>query len=274
MTAMVKHEGAIEAAGITPQSFNDVARMASALSKARGFVPDAYIGNPHALAAAIMTGLELGIGPMQALRSIHIVKGKPVLDASLMLSLAIRAGVRPQWLEQTAERAKLRLTRDGYEPHVHEYSMEDAKRAGLAGKDNYKNSPAAMLRARCVSGAMRAFCPDVLGSAVYVDGEIGDAPERPVVVDSDTGEVIDLVDQSAPQSIEEAIIEAEAVSAKAPTQMTECKTDVELALWIRDNAKALRKKGAPAITKVMEYADGIGIGDVASWVDAQMTEAA
>jgi hypothetical protein len=37
----------------------------------------------------------------------------------------------------------------------------------VAGKDNWKRHPAAMLRARCTSAAMRAFCPEYLGAGVY-----------------------------------------------------------------------------------------------------------
>jgi hypothetical protein len=269
--------------GIAPRSFDDVARMAGALSKARGFVPDVYLGNAPALAAAIMTGMELGIGPMQAIRSIHIVKGKPVLDAALMLALAIRAGVKAQWLEQSDQCAKLRLVREGFEPHTQTFTMEDAKRAGLAGNDNYKKHPAAMLRARCISSAMRAFCPDVLGSAVYVEGEI--PHERAEAINVETGEVRE---HEPPQNIEDAIIEAEASCAaqhepppEPPTRRgkskpEDCASEAALKEWIARHGIEVLRRGEGAITRVVGQAARLGLssddgaGDARSWVNAQL----
>lgn len=56
------------------------------------FVPDAMRGKPAAVTAAILTGRELGVGPMTALAHIHIVKGKPGQSAQLMRSLIFSAG--------------------------------------------------------------------------------------------------------------------------------------------------------------------------------------
>ena len=183
MSAIVRAEGG--AMGLAPTTWEDAKAMSSALSKARGFVPDSFIGQPHAILAVVMTASELGIGPMRALRSIHVVKGRPVLSSELMLSLAIERGVRPQWLEQSDTQAQLKLTRAGFADHVHTFTSEDAKRAGLWGKGNWATYPAAMLRARCLSAAMRAYCPDVLGGA-YVEGELDDVPAEPRPVERAT----------------------------------------------------------------------------------------
>lgn len=160
-------------------SWREVQGMANTLAKARGFVPRALEGQPHAIAAAILTGQELGLGPMESLRSIHVVEGKPTLSAELMLSLAIRAGVKHKWTENTNLAASIRLSRAGQEADTFSFTMEDAKRAGLTGKQNWRKYPSAMLRARCLSAALRAYCPDVLGGSVYVEGELEpDEPER------------------------------------------------------------------------------------------------
>ena len=148
--------------------FGDVARIADVLAKAEGFVPRQYLGRPPAIAAAILTGIELGMGPMESIRAIHIIEGKPTMSAELMLARARRAGVRTRWLETSATVARLAVMVPGdTEWQVMAWTWEDAQRAGVAGKDNWKRHPAAMLRARCTSAAMRAFCPEYLGAGVY-----------------------------------------------------------------------------------------------------------
>lgn len=176
------------------REMSDVWAMADRLSKARGFVPAAYVGQPEALAACILTGLELGMGPMEAMRSLHIIEGRPTLTADAMLARAIRAGVRPQWLRSDATEARVRLTRSGFEPFELAFTMEDAGRAGLSGRGTWKKYPHAMLRARAVSAALRAYCPDVLGAGVYTPEELdGMAPEA----EAPRAEVVDRVPETA-----------------------------------------------------------------------------
>ena len=45
------------------------------------FVPKSLRGNPGAIAACVLYGDELGIGPMQALAKIAVIEGKPSLSA-------------------------------------------------------------------------------------------------------------------------------------------------------------------------------------------------
>jgi hypothetical protein len=71
-------------------SMAEVFRLAGALAEARNFEPRAYAGDANAIAAAILTGIELGIGPMEALRSIHMIEGKPTMSAEMMLARAMR----------------------------------------------------------------------------------------------------------------------------------------------------------------------------------------
>ncbi len=162
----------------------DVFRLADALAKADGFVPRHLQGKPSAIAAVILTGVELGIGPMEAMRGIHVVEGKPTMSAEMMLARARRAGVRTRWVETTDRVARLAVTVPGdSEPQTFSFTWGDATRSGVAGKDNWKRYPAAMLRARCVSAAIRAACPDVLGAGVYesTSGELTEGEPSEVV---------------------------------------------------------------------------------------------
>lgn len=140
---------------------------------ARQFIPKAF-KNPAEVVAAILTGRELGLGAMTSLRTLHPVNGKIEMSAELMLALVNRGGVRHEWLKSDKTEARLRLTRDGYKPFEFAFTIEDAKEAKLypgKGKSAWRKYPRTMLRWRCVSAAISAYCPDLL-LGVYVDGEL------------------------------------------------------------------------------------------------------
>jgi hypothetical protein len=177
----------------------DVFKLAQALSQAEGFIPRGLVGKPNAIAAAILTGLELGLGPMEAMRSIHIVEGKPTMSADLMLARAIRAGIRIEWEQCDGEAATLKLERSGMK-HRHSFTFAEAQRAGLTTKDVWKKYAPAMLRARCVSAALRAFAPDVLGAGVYTPEELEPTSERPSTPVLVTSSKPTLDDLAAPHS--------------------------------------------------------------------------
>lgn len=169
------------------ESLPQMLAFAEALVKT-GFLPQA-IKTPAQAVAVILTGRELGIGPMQALRSINVIQGKPALGAELMLALFKARGGKAVWKESTGEKATLWLRHPNGDEHIETFTMEDAKRAGLLDKTNWKIYPKAMLRARCASAGLRAVAPDVtagmydpdeLGSEIPpVEVEIKDiAPER------------------------------------------------------------------------------------------------
>jgi hypothetical protein len=58
------------------------------------------------------------------------------------------------------------------------WTFEQAKQAGLTGKDNWKNYPRAMLRARVVSEGIRTVFPGVV-LGVYTPEEVQDIPNPP-----------------------------------------------------------------------------------------------
>ncbi len=127
--------------------------------------------------AIMMAGAELGLPPMKAIRGIMMIDGKLELSADVMLALVKQHGYKVRWPETTDRVATLVLIdpRDPDYAHTQSFSMEEAAKAGLATKDNWRKYPAAMLRARVISASVRAFCPEVLAGS-YHEGEIGGQP--------------------------------------------------------------------------------------------------
>lgn len=144
-----------------------------------GFLPD-HIKTPGQAVAIILSGRELGIGPMLALRSIYMVKGKIELSADLQLSLFKRDGGKAQFTELTEQRATLKLTHPNGDVHTEAFTADDAKRAGLNG-DNWRKYPKAMLRSRVITAGLKSLGFEPKMSGCYAPGEIG-GPETIVDV--------------------------------------------------------------------------------------------
>jgi len=161
----------------------EIARRMAATS----FVPRELRGKPDEVLACILTGREMGIGAMQALRQIHMIDGRPAFSAELMLSKMKQGGMRILDYEATDERAWIRAQRrDTGEIGEAEWTMEEARRVrtkergrdiSLAEKSTFQNYPSDMLWARCVGRWKRRFAPDMLGGMSYTAEEVQDFEE-------------------------------------------------------------------------------------------------
>lgn len=173
------------------QVLDDVSRLANFIAET-DFVPKALRNRPAAVAACILTGRELGIGPMQSLKSIHMVQGVPSLSAEYKRARALAAGHEIVFDETNGTLCTVRGRRGGTERWVTiRWTMDMAKRAKLAGKDVWQQYPQRMLQARASSELCDLLFPDAsLGLAtmeVLEDGGI--VTESGETVDAATGEL-------------------------------------------------------------------------------------
>jgi len=127
------------------------------------------------IAAALLTGRELGMEPMAALRSIHVIDGTPALSALALRALVIVAG-HEIWVEEsTATRAIVNGARRGTGTvQSSTWTIDRAGTAGLAGKDNWRKQPTAMLIARATSECARLVAPEALLGMPYSVEELAD----------------------------------------------------------------------------------------------------
>ena len=172
-------------------------RFAEVIS-ATQFVPAGLRGKPDAILAAIMYGAELGLGPMQALAKIAVIDGKPSLSAEAQRGLIRAAGHRIWTVELTNTRCVLAGQRQG-EDRSEEitWTMDDAKRAGLSGKANWRSYPRQMLLARATADLARLLFSDVLGGFPA------------------TEETLEQLETDAPPT---ATVSGDAATAAAPTR--------------------------------------------------------
>jgi hypothetical protein len=234
-----------------PTGIDQAEKLAITLAKS-SLLPDALRGKPSDVLVTIIAGHELGLSPMQAVRSMHIIKGKPVLSADLMVALVKR---QPQCIyfklvESTNEKATYECERKGEGKTTLSFTIQDAQRARLSG-DNWVKYPAAMLRARCSAALARAVFPD-LTLGVYDPDEakdFGGGKDINIHVQRDERE-IKSIDEFVEARTEKPALVAEVVV----TPVVEAKPEV-------DNSKPF--------TRVVEAVKAAGMEIVAESVTDQ-----
>lgn len=160
----------------------DVAKLADYIAQT-DFVPGSYRGQPAAVAAAILAGREIGVGPMTALQHMHVIDGRPAMSAQLMRALVLAAGHTLRVTESTTTRCVLVGARRGGVEQAVTWTMDDAKRANVAGRPSWSRYPRQMLLARATGELCRAIFPDIIGGLAYTFEEADeiDAPDVPAV---------------------------------------------------------------------------------------------
>jgi hypothetical protein len=143
-----------------------ITTMANHFYKLSGKMIPASIKTPQEAFAVMVAGRELGLGPMESFREMHVVNGVTMPGYRVLAALVLRndPGASFKWLERSTTRACVQLTRPGRGTLEVEYTVEDAKRAGLAEKDNWKKHPRDMLAAKAITRACRLGGPDLITS--------------------------------------------------------------------------------------------------------------
>lgn len=166
-------------------------------------LPVAYQNHPENVLVALEQGRALGIAPIQAMNQINVIKGKPALSADLIAALVRRAGhrLRVEGDDTYAQVTIIRADDPDYIPKPVRWDMERAKRAGLLGNPSWQKYPAAMLRARAISEAARAWANDALYGFIYTPEELDNnwLPDS----DPDTGEPVHTA--PAPVSVQSQV---------------------------------------------------------------------
>lgn len=186
-------------------SQDHVLRRASMIAQAGDALPRSYRGNPGAVLLAMEWARARDIDLLTAIQTVAFIDGKPVIDATMQRALARRAGYRV-----VVEHADISAARVAVFAHNGErlgdatFTMQDAERAGLTGKANWRQHPRAMLVARATTQALRWHAPEVMVGMLTADeaAVIAGAPapvDEPLTathpdVDSDSVVVVDDVD--------------------------------------------------------------------------------
>lgn len=192
-------------------------RRAQTIAQAGEIVPPAFRNKPGAVMLVDGWAQQRDLDLLTALQGVNIIQGKVVVDATLMRALAKRAGFEVRPVEISSESVTVAVIGpEGSEVGRVTYTMDDARRAKLAEKDNWKKDPQSMLVARASTRAIRWFASDAMTGVFAEDEDI----------ESDPAEVL------RPQLVPEApasdgIVDAEVVPLPVPAPDDQPEPDPE-----------------------------------------------
>ena len=112
----------------------------------------------EAMAIMLLCQAE-NLHPAIAMRDFHVIQGRPALKADAMLARFQQAGGSVNWKVYEDEQVTGIFSHPQGGTLEVSWLLSKAKLIGIASKDNWKNYPRAMLRARCISEGIRAVYP-------------------------------------------------------------------------------------------------------------------
>jgi len=152
-----------------------------------GLLPNS-ITEPEQVITIVQHGKELGLTPHIALNNIHVIAGRPVISSSMLGAILKKHGV--EWIiaedfvtfdgptgkpdKRTSYKFywKSSVTGTVIET-MFSITWNQMTLAGYVDKQNWTKYPKEMMRARCLSYAVRALFPEVL-LGMYSDMELND----------------------------------------------------------------------------------------------------
>ena len=157
---------------------NDIQTMALAVVKSGLF----GMKTVEQATALMLIAQAEGYHPALAARDYHIIQGRPTLKAETMMARFQQQGGKVDWKTLTDGEVTATFSHPSGGSATITWTFDQARKAGLTGKDNWKNYPRAMLRARVVSEGIRTVFPGVV-LGVYTPEEVQDIPTQPQVKD-------------------------------------------------------------------------------------------
>lgn len=154
-------------------SFDDLARAAQAVAESKLF----GVTTPEQAIALFLVAQSEGRHPASAAKEYHIIKGRPSLKADAILARFQQAGGSVRWNERTETAVSATFSHpQGGDVEIR-WTLDDARRAGLASGDGWRKYPRHMLSARVISEGVRAcYAPVVCGLYTPEEVEQFDSP--------------------------------------------------------------------------------------------------
>jgi len=202
----------------------DIVKLAGHISGTE-FVPRGLRNKAPAVAAAILTGREIGLPPMTAMAHIDIIDGMPTVDPELMRALVYREGHELNYIEMTKTRCIVEGRRKGQSEFTRvTFTIDEAREMGLAQKENWRKQPQNMLVARATSRICRLLFPDVVGGLSYTPDEV-------------MGEVTQPTDESASEVTEKqpAKLKRATKPLNAPAKQEQAEVEVVDVVVVEDS---------------------------------------
>lgn len=156
---------------VAAYGLNDMTKMAEAIAKSGLFGMKSW---EQALALMLVAQSE-NQHPATITQDYDIIQGKACRKTHSVMARFQQMGGRVEWHALTDQIADATFTHPAGGSLRIQWTFDQAKKANLTGKDNWKNYPRAMLRARVIAEGVRAVYPAAIGGMMVTE-EAQDAP--------------------------------------------------------------------------------------------------
>ncbi len=176
--------GTISGFEMKPRNLEEAMHFCEIMAESE-LVPKDYIRKPGNIMVAIQLGSELGLTPMRALRCIAVVNGRASLWGDEMLAMVLASPICEYVNESDSSEKEgvCKVKRKGHPEHVARFTLEDAKRAGLLGKQGpWTQHTGRMLKLRARGFALRDKFADVLAGLITTEEALDLPSETPQAV--------------------------------------------------------------------------------------------
>lgn len=146
-------------------SIEDIERMAGAIAKSGLF----GMKTTEQAMALMFTAQAEGQHPATITQDYDIIQGRAARKTHSVLARFQSSGGTVEWKTLSNDAAIGIFSHPKGGRVEIEWTLEQAKKIGLAGKDNWKNYPRAMLRARCIAEGIRAVYPAAIGGMLIAE---------------------------------------------------------------------------------------------------------
>ena len=249
--------------GFAPATLTEAVQFSEMLASS-SMVPRAYQGKPQDVLVCVQWGYEMGLAPMQALQNIAVINGKPSVYGDAAMALVQASPVCEDVEEYFEDEgtpnpvAVCVAKRKGRKPVTARFSVEDAKRAGLWGKQGpWSAYPKRMMQMRARGFALRDAFPDVLKGMITAE-EAQDYPsdvDRNAPVNTIQTKPANPLDAIAPPQpiteslqIEEALADTVDSDADTVAQETVAVVDAPLPTEVVADGLALLSSSGESIS--------------------------
>lgn len=189
----VKKEDRLNDSLFAPHNAPHYQNLATELSKT-ALVPKSYQGKPMELFLAMAMGYKIGLSVEQAIQDIAVINGRPTVYGDALLAIVKS---QPDFVDMTevpimngnvVEGYVCTIKRKGQTPVKGEFTLQDAKKAGLLNKPGpWTQYRERMLKMRARAFAARDSFPDSLKGIHcreevedYIEGELVEQPKTGV----------------------------------------------------------------------------------------------
>jgi len=162
--------------------FRAIQYAAKLMAKSGCFADIKGVDEEQAIAKAVVKiaiGRDYGFSAAESMQYIELIQGRPSIAAHARAAKMKAAGYSWKFLKFDSTACNIEVYgKSGELLGDSTFSIEDAKRMGLAEKDNWKKNPRNMLYCRAISNAQRWYAPEVLSASLVSTEELMD-DDRP-----------------------------------------------------------------------------------------------